>query len=216
MEAEDSTMVGTTDRYTTTAIALHWLLAGALLGLFALGVYMADLSASPAKLRLYNWHKWAGVTVLGLSALRLGWRLAHRPPPLPPVVLGVMPEWQRRAHAATHRLMYLLFFVVPLSGWAYSSAAGYPVVWFGVWALPDLLPVDESLARVARTVHAACAFALGALVVLHVAAALKHHAVDRDGLLARMWPWGEPPLRRRDAMRSRARTADLHGRRSRP
>ena len=175
-------------RYTLLAIALHWLLALALLGVFSVGLYMSGLSFSPQKLRLISWHKWAGITILLLSALRLAWRLAHRPPPLPEPVRAAMPVWQQAAHHGTHALMYALFFVVPLLGWAYSSAAGVPVVLFGVLPLPDLLPADEALAEFVKPTHAVAAYALAALAVLHVAAALKHQLIDRDGLLARMRP----------------------------
>jgi cytochrome b561 len=142
-------------------------------------------------LKLFNWHKWAGVTILALSMLRLGWRLTHAPPAVDATVLAAMPGWQRRAHHVTHALMYGLFLAVPLAGWAYSSAAGFPVVWFGVVPLPDWVPVDKGLAAdVLKPLHAAFAFALAGLVVLHVAAALKHQWVDRDGLFWRIWPRG--------------------------
>jgi cytochrome b561 len=175
-------------RYSGVAMALHWLLALAIVGTFGVGVYMADLSLSPTKLKLYNWHKWAGVTILALSALRLLWRLSHRPPALDAAQRASMPGWQQRAHSAVHVLLYALFFAVPLAGWAYSSAAGFPVVWFGVLALPDFVPVDKTLADLLQPVHKLLALGLGALVLLHVAAALKHHLVDRDGLMARMLP----------------------------
>ena len=180
----------TTDssRYTTPAIALHWLLALAFLAMFALGVYMTDLPFSPWRLKLYNWHKWAGVSFLLLSVLRLVWRLTHRPPALPPVITQAMPAWQTRAHHATHHLMYALFFAVPLLGWAYSSAAGFPIVLFGQIPLPDLLPADKALAELIKPLHELSALALMGLAALHVAAALKHQWVDRDGLLRRMWP----------------------------
>lgn len=171
-------------RYTGTAIALHWLLAAAIVGNFALGIYMHELPISPRRLVLFNWHKWAGLTILALSALRLMWRLAHAPPPDVP-----MPAWQRRAAHAMHHALYALFFAVPLAGWAYSSAAGFPVVLFGVLPLPDWVPVSEAAAAVLKGVHKACATALGLLVIVHVAAALKHQLLDRDGLLQRMaWP----------------------------
>ena len=128
------------------------------------------------------------MTILALSALRLLWRLTHRPPALPGTVTAAMPSWQVRAYHATHHLMYLLFFAVPLVGWAYSSMAGFPVVWFGGLPLPDFVPVDKELAKLVKPVHAVLAYTLLALVVLHVAAALKHHFVDRDGLLGRMQP----------------------------
>ncbi len=178
------------NRYGAIAIAFHWLLALAIVGSFIVGFYMSDLAFSPLRLKLFNWHKWAGVTILALSALRLLWRLSHRPPALPQQALNTMPAWQRHAHHATHLLLYLLFFAVPLAGWAYSSAAGFPIVWFGVLPLPDWVPVNKALAdAVLKPLHQTFAFALAALVVLHVAATLKHQLVDRDGLLWRMWPW---------------------------
>ena len=179
-------------RYSGPAIVLHWLLALALFGIFALGVYMADLPISPERLRLFNWHKWAGITILALSLLRLGWRLTHAPPPDLP-----MPAWQRRLAHVSHRTMYALFVVVPLVGWAYSSATGFQVVVFGVLPLPDFVPKSKPLAEVLETAHATLAWLLAALVVVHVAASIKHGLVDRDGLLGRMWftPRAQPEAR---------------------
>lgn len=170
-------------RYTTTAIALHWLLALMILGSLAVGLYMTSLPFSPARLKLFNWHKWAGMLILMLSAARLLWRLTHKPPAEP-----AMPAWQRRAASATHGLLYALFFAVPLAGWAYSSAAGFPVVLFGVLPLPDWVPVNRELSELLKGMHHWLAYALGGLVALHVAAALKHQLIDRDGLLTRMLP----------------------------
>src|SRR3989338_8669165 len=121
--------------YTGVAIGLHWLIAIAIIGSFAVGLYMVDLPLSPQKLKIYSWHKWAGVTIFLCVVLRLGWRLLHRPPDLP----AGMPAWQRKAAEATHVLLYLLMFAVPLSGWLMSSAKGFQTVWFGVLPLPDLL-----------------------------------------------------------------------------
>lgn len=175
-------------RYSSTAIALHWVLAAALLGSLTLGSVMTELPLSPTRLKLVNWHKWAGVAILTLSVLRLAWRWTHPPPPAAPG-----PAWQQRVAAVTHSLLYLGCFAVPLSGWAYSSAAGFPVVWFGVLPLPDLAPVDRTLAEALRDVHEAAAGALALLIALHVAAALKHQLIDRDGLMSRMgWPGGPP------------------------
>jgi len=183
LDPDQRRMTTTPTPYTRTAMALHWLLALALLGSFAVGLYMADLPFSPQRLKLFNWHKWAGVAILVLSALRLGWRLMHRPPPELPA-----PAWQLRAAQLAHGAFYLLFFAVPLVGWAYSSAAGFPIVWFGVLPLPDFVGPDKALAEAIKPWHGALAWALAALVVLHVAAALKHHFIDHDGLLQRMLP----------------------------
>jgi cytochrome b561 len=179
----------TSTRYHYFAIALHWVLGLALVMIFAMGLYMADLPFSPQRLKLYNWHKWAGVTILALTVLRLLWRLIKRPPALPAKVQATMPAWQGMAYHATHGLMYALFFAVPLIGWAYSSAAGFPIVAFGVLPLPDFVPVSKELAELIKPWHEISAFGLAALVLLHVAAALKHHFIDRDGLLQRMLPW---------------------------
>jgi cytochrome b561 len=176
-----------TPRYSAIAMLLHWVLALAIIGSFGMGLYMADLPFSPQRLKLYNWHKWAGVTILALSAARLLWRLTHRPPADPP-----MPSWQRLAAHATHYGLYVLFFAVPLVGWAYSSAAGFPIVWFGVLPLPDFVPADKALAEAIKPWHAWLAYAMAALVLMHVAAALKHQFIDRDGLLSRMLPTRNP------------------------
>lgn len=175
-------------RYDGVAITLHWVLAVALVAIFAMGLYMADLPFSPQRLKLYNWHKWAGVVILTLSVVRVLWRATHRPPALPQAVARAMPGWQMGAYRATHGLFYALFFIVPLVGWAYSSAAGFPIVVFGVLPLPDFVPVSKALAALIKPWHEIAAFALAALVVLHVGAALKHQWVDRDGLLDRMLP----------------------------
>jgi cytochrome b561 len=182
--------VSASHRYTGPAIALHWVLALALAASFILGHYMADLPFSPWRLKLYNWHKWAGVTILVLSALRLVWRFRHRPPALPQAVTRAMPGWQMQAYHATHVAMYVLFFAVPLLGWAYSSAAGFPIVVFGVLPLPDFVAVGKPLADLLKPWHEISANTLAALVVLHVVAALKHHLMDKDGLLERMRPGG--------------------------
>ncbi len=170
-------------RYSLIAIAFHWLLALAIIGAFSVGWYMSDLPFSMTRLKLFNWHKWTGVTILALSALRLLWRLGHKPPADLP-----MPAWQALAAHATHWLLYIAFFAVPLSGWAYSSAAGFPIVWFGLIPLPDLVGPDKALAETLKSVHHVLAWGLGLLVLAHIGAALKHQFIDRDGLIRRMLP----------------------------
>jgi cytochrome b561 len=170
-------------RYTRTAMALHWLLALMIVVSFCVGLYMHNLPLSPTRLKLYNWHKWAGITILSLSALRLLWRLAHRPP-----ADLAMPAWQARAAHGVHAALYALFFAVPLVGWAYSSAAGFPIVVFGVLPLPDFVAPDKALADLIKPWHGRLAWALAVLVAAHVAAALKHQFIDRDGLINRMRP----------------------------
>lgn len=170
--------------YDGLSIALHWLLAAAVLAMVAVGVWMAELPFSPLRLKLINWHKWAGIVVLALTLVRLAWMLWRPAPPARPP----MPRWQARAAGAVHAGLLALCIVLPLVGWAHSSAAGFPVVLFALWPLPDWVAPDRALAETLKGVHEALAWALSALVLLHGAAALKHQFVDRDGLLARMAP----------------------------
>ena len=169
-------------RYTWPAVTLHWLIALLIFATVPLGVYMSDLGLSPTKLKLYSYHKWIGVTVFLLACLRLGWRATHRPPPLP-----AMPAWEARAATLVHASLYVLIFAGPLSGWLYSSAVGVPTVYFGIWQLPDLVERNKELAEVLKVLHKTLVATLSGLVIVHVAAALKHQFVERDGLLGRMW-----------------------------
>jgi cytochrome b561 len=174
-------------RYTNTAITLHWLVALLIFAAFPLGVYMHDLPLSPAKLQLYSYHKWIGITVLLLAVLRVVWRFTHTPPALP----AGMPRWQKVASHGTHHLLYLLIFAVPLSGWLMSSAKGYQTVWFGVLPLPDLVGKGKELGELLSSVHQWVNFTLLALVGMHLAAVAKHTLIERDGILSRMLPKGK-------------------------
>lgn len=168
--------------YNRTAIIFHWLLGIAIVLTFSFGLYMVELPFSPQRIKQYNWHKWAGMTILLLSAARLMWRLTHPAPALP----SDMPLWQRLASHSTHSLMYVLFFAIPLAGWAYSSALGFPIVLYGVIEMPDWVPRDKELAATLKLVHQYLAYGLAALVLVHIGAALQHHFILKDGLLARM------------------------------
>lgn len=179
-------MRGTPARYDAVAITLHWLVAIALVATFPLGVYLSDLPLSARKAELATYHRWIGVTVFALMCLRLAWRLGHRPP----APAATMPAWQRRAAAAVHWGMYVLLLGIALSGWLHSSADDVTTVYLGRWALPDLVAKDEHLAGALKLAHQGLNFALLALVVVHVAAAVKHQFVDGDGLLRRMLPGG--------------------------
>jgi cytochrome b561 len=176
-------------RYTPTAITLHWLVAALIIGNLCFGLYTVDLPLTPQKLRLFSYHKWVGVTILMLAAVRLAWRLRHPPPPLP----ETMPAWEKRAAHASHALLYVLFFAAPLSGWLSSSAAGFQTVYLGMIPIPDLLPKDRELADVLRLVHRWINYTMASLIVVHTAAAIKHHVLDRDDVLTRMLPFLRPP-----------------------
>lgn len=168
--------------YTPTAKVLHWLMAALLFGLLALGFYMHDLPLSPDKLKLYSWHKWAGVTAFLLVVLRLLWRSTHLPPPLPATMSRAL---QLAAHAG-HMALYLLMIAVPLSGWLMSSAKGFQTVYFGVLPIPDLLGKDKELGETLALVHKSLNLLFVALLSGHIGAALKHHFIDRDDILKRM------------------------------
>jgi cytochrome b561 len=173
------------DHYTRTAITLHWTIALFIFAAFPLGVYMHDLPLSPHKLRLFSYHKWIGVTIFLLAVFRISWRSTHRPPPLP----ATMPSWEKYAAHTVHFLLYVLIIVVPLSGWLMSSAKGVQTVWFGVLPLPDLVPKNKELGDSLKEVHESLNFTMAGLLVAHIGAALKHHFIERDDILARMLPF---------------------------
>ena len=173
-----------TQRYTGVAIGLHWLIGIMILMSLSVGLYMAGLSLSPDKLRLYSWHKWAGVTIFMLVLVRSLWRLTHPAPPLPDDV----PVWQRKVAEATHYALYALMIVIPLTGWLMSSAKGFQTVYFGVIPIPDMLAKNEGMGETLVLVHRYLNYSMIGLVIAHIAAALKHHFIDKDDILRRMLP----------------------------
>jgi cytochrome b561 len=177
-------------RYNSIAMTLHWLMAILLVCLFTVGIYMHELPLSPWKLQVYSWHKWAGVTAFILVLVRLAWRFTHRPPPLP---IHMSRSAEFAAHAG-HALLYMLMIAVPLTGWLMSSAKGIQTVYFGIIPIPDLLAKNKELGHLLRNVHEILNLILAAVVIGHIGAALKHHLIDKDDVLARMLPRfkGEP------------------------
>ena len=171
-------------QYTATAKSLHWLMAVMLFGLLALGLYMTELPLSPEKLKLYSWHKWAGVTVFLLLFFRLLWRIKNPPPPLP----ESMPRTLQLVAHAGHFGLYALMFAIPLSGWLMSSAKGFQTVYFGVLPIPDLIEKNKELGHLLAEVHETLSWLFIILLVGHIAAALKHHFIDKDDILVRILP----------------------------
>jgi cytochrome b561 len=189
--------------YDPIAVLLHWFLAAAVAGQFALGWLMQEIAKSPPGPRAaaYNLHKSIGLAILLLMLFRLAWRAGHAPPPLP-----AMPAWQERAAWANHALLYGLLVFMPVVGYLGSAFSGYPVRFFGM-ALPAWAARDEGLKWLMGVFHLGAAWLLAAAVGLHLAAVAKHQLVDRDGLLARMGlraRSGEP-VSPRGAARARAR-----------
>jgi len=177
----------TPDRWGSVTRLLHWLTVALLIGIIPVGFFMSDLPLGPQKMKLYALHKSVGITILGLAALRLAWRATDRRPTAAP-----MPAWQERMAGLTQLLMYGLLFAIPLSGWLYNSAAGFPLPWFGIVKLPALVQADPALKAIAKEAHETGVWALMSLVGLHVAGALKHHLIDRDNTLRAMLPFGGP------------------------
>ncbi len=188
--------------YTRTAVGLHWVIALLIFAAFPLGLYMHGLPLSPTKLRLYNYHKWIGVSVVVLAMLRVA--LHVRRSPRPPDMPATTPKWEQVAAQAMHYLLYVLIFAGPLTGWLTSSAQGFQTVWFGVMPLPDLVGRNKELANLLSEIHQNLNYAMLALVGVHIAAALKHHFITRDDTLANMIPF----LRR---SRGKAATSSIGG-----
>jgi len=174
------------DRYTRTAIVLHWLIALAVVVQVSWGWTMQAIPKQPPGLRAdaFNVHKSIGLTILALMVLRLVWRAWHRPPPLPP-----MPKWQAQLARFTHVTLYAVLFVMPVAGYLGSVFSGYPVKYFGI-TLPAWGWKDAQLKDLMSAVHFTASWVLLGAVALHVAGALKHWLWDRDTLVARM---GLPP-----------------------
>jgi cytochrome b561 len=170
-------------RYGYVAQTLHWVIVGLLIVQVTLGTIADELPLGLEKLAVLARHKSFGITILGLAVIRLAWRWIDRPPPPPP-----MPNWQRLAAKLNHWALYALLLAMPLTGWMMSSASNYPVSWFGLAQLPDLVVPDRALKERFNDLHHLLAYFLFALAGLHVAAALKHQFIDRDGLLRRMLP----------------------------
>lgn len=173
-------------RYSRGAMAFHWLIA-ALIILNIIGAVATEDMEGPVRGLAMGMHKAAGMTVLVLSVLRLGWRLGHRPPPLP-AAIGRMTALA--AHAV-HGLFYLLMFALPVSGWLMISAASprRPFSWFGLFDLP-YLPVegDKALQVVAHDAHEILFYLILALLALHVGGAVRHHFAHGRTFLFRMMP----------------------------
>ena len=172
------------ERYTRLAITFHWAIAILVLINIPLG-FLHDVIEKATGYSAMWIHKSIGITVLVLSVGRVGWRLAHRPPPLP----GHLSRWEAAAAGVTHTTFYVLLLALPLTGWIRSSAGSYPLTWFGLVDIAKL-PVEKgsSLAMGGATAHDLLSWLMAALVALHLAAVLRHRLVLGDAVLARMLP----------------------------
>jgi cytochrome b561 len=189
----------TARRYNNVAIVLHWTIAAFLIANLCIGLWFTDMAASLLKNNLSVTHKSIGLTILMLSLLRLLWRLSHKPPPRSPARFDGVAR-------ALHWLFYLLLILVPLAGWSVVSISplNLPTRYLGLWTWPWIgflhdLPLATRKAQIGNAVlvHNSLALLTALLVVLHVAAALWHRYVLKDGVLAEMAPWTKTPQKQR-------------------
>jgi cytochrome b561 len=184
--------MGAGERYTKTAIILHWLIALLMIGNFTL-IWIVDELPEGMVRPVIDLHKSLGITVLGLASLRLLWRIGHQPPPLP----GDYAVWEKRLSHLVHAVFYALMLSLPFSGWlhdsAWKDAASHPMTLFGLVPWPrlgfitSLAPdVKEHLHDLFGEVHRLLGYLLYVLLVMHIAAAVKHQWVDKQAELQRM------------------------------
>ncbi len=163
------------------SILFHWLMAILLIALLALGLYMVRLPLSIEKLRLYGWHKEWGMLALLLVILRSIWRVSNIIPHLE------IPWWEALAARTVHFAFYVFMFAIPLTGWLMTSSSGLPVSFFGWFVFPDLISSHTDLIHLFKKTHKWLGYGLIAAIILHVCAALKHHFIDKDDILRRMF-----------------------------
>lgn len=167
------------DRYSRVARALHWGM-GLLIVANLAGGLLHDLN----KDLIMPLHKATGILLLGLALLRIVWRMMHPAPALP----ADTATWERAVASFTHAILYALMVLIPLSGWVMASAGRWPISFYGLFDVPKFHVLKDSpLAEAAHEGHEIMGFLMIALLVLHIVAALRHHFVLKDGMLARMW-----------------------------
>ncbi len=173
--------------YRPTARFLHWIVALLVIATIPVGqIMIQDGLPRSTQNALFIFHKNVGVVILLLMLVRIAYRAANPPPPLPRSV----PGWQRAVANVSHASLYLLLLVMAVSGYVRVVAGGFPLELFDALGAPRLAPRSEPLAEAAKAVHYYARFALVALIVAHVGAALHHGLFKKDGVFSRMWPAG--------------------------
>jgi cytochrome b561 len=175
----------TTRSWGSVSKALHWIIVLLIINQWVIGMRADALPLGLAKLQVLAWHKSFGITILGLAVVRLVWRCMN---PVPDLAAETRP-WERVLAKISHLLLYALIFALPLSGWLMSSAKNFPVSWFNLLQLPDLVAPNEALFEQLRSLHHTLFAVLVAVAAVHVAGALKHHFIDRNDVLRRMLPF---------------------------
>lgn len=174
----------TLDRYGMLSMLLHWSMAILIFGLLGLGLYMTSLPDGDPKWSWYGLHKSFGMLVFVLAVLRVTWVASHAKPGMP----DTLQPWEKAAAHATHGLLYLAMFLLPISGYVDSSAGGYHLALFDWFDIPKIIPKNDAIEAVAVWVHAGLAYGLIALLALHLGAVAKHHLILKDNVLRRMLP----------------------------
>lgn len=180
----NASLTNTTSRYGLIAQFLHWSVVVGIVLQYIWAWRIDNTDSIREQFSLVTTHKSIGMTVLGLVLLRLLWRAFNKPPPYP----SSMHTWEINAANFTHALLYLLILLMPLTGWMYTSAAGYGAEFFGLIDIPDFVPTGERLENFMHVAHEAIGWAIPAVVAVHVIAALRHHFVLKDDVLKRMLP----------------------------
>lgn len=171
----------TKNQFGLIAILFHWIMAILVIGMLCLGLYMTGLPAGAKRSNLYGWHKAFGVLILMLVTLRILWRVSNITPQL------AIPLLEKMAARTVHWALYGFMVAMPVTGWLLSSAAGYPPSFFGLFVLPGLIEPNPDLVPLLGSLHKWIAYGLIATIVLHTLAALKHHFIDKDNILRRMF-----------------------------
>lgn len=174
----------TSSRFGLVSVVLHWLVALAVFGLFGLGYYMVDLGYyDPWYRKGPDIHRSIGILLFIVMLGRLAWRWGNRTP----APLATHKRWEVLTAHATHGLLYLLIFVAMVSGYLISTADGSAIDVFGWFRVPSVTGQIKGLEDSAGAVHYWSTWALVLLAVTHALAALKHHIIDRDQTLRRMF-----------------------------
>lgn len=175
----------TKNTFGSIAKGFHWIMVLGFIALYVIGFYMTGLPLGPEMFEKIALHKSIGILVLGLALFRLVWRFTNQNPELP----IDMPAHERIGAHLSHIALYGVMIVMPLSGWAMSSAANYPVSVFGWFTLPNIMDPSKDAVEFLKSFHGIMAWAILALIALHVLAALKHHFINKDNVLTRMIPF---------------------------
>jgi cytochrome b561 len=175
-------------QYGSLARFLHWAIAILVIVTIPIALTMLRVGEGPLQNTLFDLHEWIGLTIFALAVVRVVWRLVETPPPLPEGV----PRFRALLARTNHWLLYLVLFLMPVTGYLSVVAGGYPLNYLGIAKVPRLVAKDEALGKFTENAHLALQYAVYALVLIHVAAALHHHLVKRDGVLRRMWPGLRP------------------------